>query len=713
MIYYPISALINAVASTIVCVVAITRNPKSPLNRSFGYFAFSVAAWSYCYFFWQIAQDAESALFWCRTLMAPAIFIPSTFFHFSMTFIHQYKKYSKLIVFWYAVSVIFLIADFTPLFIPDVRPRLDFPFWPTAGLLYTPFLAMFIGLTYYTHVLMFRSYKKSTGFEKNRIKYVFLGTAVGFIGGTTNYLLWYDIPVPPLGNALVAMYVIMVAYATIKYRFMDITVFTVRGLIAIVVYLLALGIPFWLGFKLIGGRGVWLIPVGLMAVLASSVPFIYNFLRHRAEAVLLKEQRRNQHNLLQISQGMTLIKDLDKLLRLIVHVVSRTIKIKEVYLFLLNKEINIYSVKASRYKSPVMAHIVFQPDDPIVKHLLKVKVPVVYEEIKARLHNDASLNEIEAKMRELKIAVVVPSFIREMLLGFLCLGQKTHGQMYTTDDLNVFSILANQAALAVENAVFYQETGKTLAEKFQEHRVWAIGKMGAGVGHQINNRFQTLTSNAEVIIEVYFPRLKKQFAEENTNGAFQEIEEALARIYDNSKRGGEIAKTLTGFSRKSDDFKPVDLEEAVKGALNLLSCKFPIEELNLSLDLPLEKPKILGNLSMMQDIFFNMLDNTHDAEVRKKSELGPYEVKTVIRGKPNFSCSHWEIEIEDNGIGMTEDEAKQVFIPFFTTKATSEKGTGLGLPMMHQMIEAHKGSIKVTSEFKVGTKIVLTLPIAS
>ncbi len=120
---------------------------------------------------------------------------------------------------------------------------------------------------------------------------------------------------------------------------------------------------------------------------------------------------------------------------------------------------------------------------------------------------------------------------------------------------------------------------------------------------------------------------------------------------------------------------------------------------------------------MLQDIFFNMLDNTYDAETRKQNEIkdgilklaSPYVPKTVIRARTNNS--HWEITIEDNGIGMTEEETKKLFIPFFTTKATSEKGTGLGVSMMKLMIDAHKRTIKITSNFGEGTKIMLTIPI--
>ena len=721
--YYPLSALINALASTVVCIVAIRKNFRSELNRTFSFFSFSVAFWSYCYFFWQISTDYESALFWSRALMAGAIFIPSTFLHFSLTVVDRRAKYLKVIRFWYLVSLAFLISDFTPYFISDVKQRLEFRFWPSPGFFYAPFLLMFAGLTIYAHILMFKRYRMLSGVERNRIKYVFLGTAIGFLGGSTNYLLWYDIPVPPVGNALVAVYVAMIAYATIRYRLMDITLFTIRGLTLTIVYFLVLGIPFWVGLKFLG-RGLWILPVSMMAFFASAGPFIYNYIRNRAEEVILRDQRRYQHTLLQVSKSMSLVKELDKLLRLIVHVVTKTIGIKNAAIFLLDKESNKYALNVTRYKNQSLQDCIFETEDPVVKYLVLYKTALVFEEVQSKSKHDSrgapvDLNNIQERMKSLNIAVIVPSFVQDLLIGFLALGPKSDDQMYTQDDLNVFGVLANQSALAIENAVFYQEQGKTLAEKFHEHKVWSIGKMGAGVGHQINNRFQTLMGAAEKALNIYLADLKAILpAGTEISNAVTPLEESISEVIQEAKRGSEIAVTLTHFSRGSTDMKPVSLEEGIKGALNLLSCKFPTAELNLTQELPIVTPMIIGNLGLLQDVFMNFLDNAHDAQTRKKSEIqqgilqatGSYSPKTNIKARVNES--HCEVDIEDNGIGMTEEQLSQMFIPFFTTKATTEKGTGLGMHIIKQMIDTMKGTIKIYSKYGESTKITITLPLA-
>ena len=70
-----------------------------------------------------------------------------------------------------------------------------------------------------------------------------------------------------------------------------------------------------------------------------------------------------------------------------------------------------------------------------------------------------------------------------------------------------------------------------------------------------------------------------------------------------------------------------------------------------------------------------------------------------------------QVNIADNGIGMNDEAKKKMFVPFFTTKATAAKGTGLGLFVIEKIITAHKGKIKIDSEYGQGTSFIITLPI--
>ncbi len=721
MIYYPLSALINAITSTLVFSIVIIRNPKSQLNRSFSYFAFSVAFWSYCYFLWQISNNANIALFWCRVLMAGAIFIPSTFLHFSITLIGQYKKYLKVIAFWYIVSIFFLLLDFTPLFIKDIRPRLSFPYWPTAGITYAPFLIMFIGLTIYAHVLMYKSYKKLSGFKRNQIKYVFLGTAIGFIGGSTNYPLWYDIPVLPIGNAFVAVYVISIAYSIIKYRLMDIKVVLTRAGIFIVVYTLVLGIPLgltgwgkqWLQ-GLFGANWYWA-SIILAIILATLGPFIYLFIDRKAEENLLKEQRRYQDTLKQASAGMTRVRNLKKLLDMITHIMTRTVKISYVSIYLYNQDTKNYALQVCRDKGriPVMK---IEAVNPLINWITKRQEPLIYEELKRKAQDSSGTiyKDLEENMQLLGATVIIPCFLEDRLVGFFILGEKLTGQIYTPEDLNVFQILASQAALAIENAQFYEETKQMQEQVAQAEKMATVGTMADGLSHQINNRFHALSLiTGDTIDTIKLTDTSKCTPE--VKEMVDQINHALQRIKENVKQGGEVVKGILKYTRKGDEgFEALTLDQVLDGALDMVQYKIKLSEIDVVRNYAKDDPKIKGNLVQLQEAFFNFIDNAYDATVERRDLLKEenYRGKIIISTQAQTD-GKLKIIVHDNGIGMKDNWQNKVFAPFFTTKTSSRRGTGLGLYVIKRIIEENnRGAISFASEYGKGTTFFVELPIA-
>lgn len=719
--------LIAGIIAFTLGALAFARAPHSPINRTFGFMCFSTFNWQLCWFLSYFLHTDFQKYLIVKIAFTSIAFLPFVLYHFVVRFLDLWEKKKQVVRTLYAVSVCFLIALWTTEYFVSGYHTFKWGIYGRASYLHPVFL-VFVAFAVREFVRMLWKAMNDTSasnFDCRKAKFTWLAFVL-FACASVEFLINYGINFYPVGVFFIIASFSVIFYTITRYRLVDIRLFAFRSFVLGAVYLLVLGIPFWIGAKT--DHSFWFLPVLLMAVFATLGPFIYNYIRRSAEAILLKEQRRYQATLLQVSQGMTLIKELDRLLKLIVHVVSRAVKTKHVSLFLLDKETDKYILKAVRYKNRILDGFSFGPEDLMIKHLIVHREPIVLEEARLRLaqskaNSFSELKAIAFKMEELDIAVIVPSFVQDLLLGFLVLGEKPKGQAYTQDDLNVFSVLANQAALAIENAAFYQEQGKTLAEKFHEHKVWSIGKMGAGVGHQINNCFNNVRSAVEVALFVHLAKIKQALAQnglQNLSGSVEKAEECLNAAVADSKRGGEIATTLTNFSRKSTDFKPVVVDEIVKGALNLLSCKFHVEELNLVCEIPPGTPKVFGILSVLQSIFMNMFDNAHDAHFDKKEKIAQgslpaketYLPKIFIRTRQNTDPNFLVIEIEDNGIGMTEEQLKQLYVPFFTTKATSEKGTGLGMSIIKQMIDLHKGTIKLNSKYGEGTTITLTLPIA-
>jgi len=233
MSFYSFTALVNVIASSALGAFVYFKNKKAKTNRAFALFCLSTTVWSYAYYFWQLSDNASKALFWSRGLMAGAVFITIYYFYFVLRLLNKIKEGKKLLISGFLVFSFFFLTDFTPLLVKGVKPKLGFAFWPDAGILFHPFILIWFFYAIYAIYLLFRGYSASTGAKHIQIKYILVGTIIGYLGGATNYFLWYGIPIPPIGNWTAVFYLGIVAYAIVKYKFLNIKFFVAQILIVI------------------------------------------------------------------------------------------------------------------------------------------------------------------------------------------------------------------------------------------------------------------------------------------------------------------------------------------------------------------------------------------------------------------------------------------------------------------------------------------------
>lgn len=225
MSFFALSALTNAIISTLLGFFVFWKNKRERLNQTFSIFCFSTAFWSYAYYLWQISNDNITAYFWCRILMLGAIFITITYLHFTFVLLHREKRKKTFLIFSYLLFFsFFLLNIFTNKIVSHVEPLLVFKFWPIAGSLFFIFLFFWVSYALYAAVLLFNYVKQTSGQEKRKIGYILLGTIIGYGGGITNYFLWYYIPILPVGNISTSFYLAIVAYAIVKYELINIKV---------------------------------------------------------------------------------------------------------------------------------------------------------------------------------------------------------------------------------------------------------------------------------------------------------------------------------------------------------------------------------------------------------------------------------------------------------------------------------------------------------
>jgi len=570
---------------------------------------------------------------------------------------------------------------------------------------------------------LIKRYRHSAGVLRNQLKYLILGSVITWAGAEFLYLLDFGINIywaPSLANIFFALYPLIITYAIIRYRLADIKVAITRAGIFIAIYTLILGLPFAVAtiFKnyLLGvfGQNWWMAPLVMMALLATVGPFIYIYVERKAEDRLLAEQRRYQNTLKQASAGMTRIRNLRKLLNVITHIVTKTVRISYAAIYLHNQETDEYVLAVSRDKGR-MSVPKLTSDNPLIKWIMLKREPLIYEEVKRQMQDsgDHSYMQLEENMRILTASVIIPSFLEDRFMGFIVLGDKLSGQIYTPDDLNVFQVLASQAALAIENAQFYEEAKEMQQQIAQAEKMATVGTMADGLSHQINNRFHALSLIAGDTIDTIKLTDTTQCTPE-VREMISQVSHALDRIQANVMQGGEVVKGMLKYSRKGEEgIEPVDLNILLDNTLEMVQFKVKISEFDLIRNFDNNTPKIKGNLTQLEEVFFNFIDNSYDAIVERRTTLKEegYRGKITVSAKPKDS--RLEIMVEDNGMGIKEDSAKKVFTPFFTTKISARKGTGLGLYVINKIItDTHQGKISFESKHKVGTRFILELPIA-
>lgn len=183
MNFYAISSLIIAAGSLLFGLFIFFRNTKDTVNRVFLFLSLAVFVWGFGYFLWRLLpQGLQATLFWSRFLMFGAIPIPVIYFHLALALTWQHRVKIGLIIGSYLLFAVFLILDFTGLFISGVRPIAVFGYWAVPGPLFHPFLALWLFYGFWATYILYRGYKTSEGINRIRFKYIMVGMIIGFFG---------------------------------------------------------------------------------------------------------------------------------------------------------------------------------------------------------------------------------------------------------------------------------------------------------------------------------------------------------------------------------------------------------------------------------------------------------------------------------------------------------------------------------------------------
>jgi two-component system, NtrC family, sensor kinase len=222
----------------------------------------------------------------------------------------------------------------------------------------------------------------------------------------------------------------------------------------------------------------------------------------------------------------------------------------------------------------------------------------------------------------------------------------------------------------------------------QNEKLTSIGLLAAGVAHEVNTPLAVISS--------YSQMLRKQIGPQDSG------HKLLDKITKQTFRASEIVNSLLSFSRtNATEFSDVAIHQVIGDTLSLLEHQLKSARIRIDYQPPPDNPVMLGNPGKLQQVFLNLFLNAKDA----MGDGGELRIRVGIVD------SRVEIIVSDTGMGISRDNVKKIYDPFFTTKIAG-KGTGLGLSVSYGIVQEHNGFISVESKLGSGTSFRLEFPLA-
>ena len=353
-------------------------------------------------------------------------------------------------------------------------------------------------------------------------------------------------------------------------------------------------------------------------------------------------------------------------------------------------------------------------DEPSRQHTVKIderlariirdQQPLIVEDLWKSEDTPRSRRE-RAKREGVHSFLGVPMISKGKTIGILSLyGEKP--QRFTEDEIRLLLTIANQAALAIENARLYervrqhaeelerlmQERTKELqaihAELLQSAKLAALGQLAAGVAHELNNPLGAISGYLELL-------------QEEMELGSQEME-YMERIEKRIQQATKIVRELKSTWMPSQPaWQIVDVNDILEQILTLVERRLSLHQIKVLRETAPNLPQIHADPDRLEQVFINLVTNARQA----MGEGGTLRVICRESRKGEWV----EIIFADTGEGIAKEHLNKIFDPFFTTRSPG-KGMGLGLSVSHRHIRDHGGAIDVWSERGRGTVFRVALP---
>lgn len=702
----------SVVASTLLAVTVLSRNPQAKINRIFTLFSVSTIVWACCNYLADHGPSSTTLLFARFTFLASLTIAYAAVllgFNFPATDMAKGKHIRRLFSVSLAVTAIIAMSPYL------ITGAVQMPAGATlhTGSLYPVFLAFIMfSLGLFTYALYMQYKNAANADQKSQIKLMLAGIVLYGTGATVANLIlpvilddWTSSRYGPIFTLIT---VSLIGYAIIRHRLFDIRPIVARA----VTYVLLVATLCVLLFAVlfVGINNVLNekpSPAATIIYMSSSVllAFCLQPLKRAFDRLTNKFFYRDAYDSQELfnkfNQSLVGSVDVEELLQGSTSIVANSLKAEFCV-------VGLEQVNSTRIRTVGAGNRDFTKEDLIHgRHLLKdvQSFPIVADYLTAEHH------ELKALLEKNNIAVMTPLFEHPgQELGYLMLGSKRSGSPYTEQDVRVISTLTNELSIAMQNALRFEQIEQfntTLQEKIEE----ATRKM-----RRTNDKLRKLDETKDDFISMASHQLRTPLTSvkgyvsmvlDGDAGKITELQrKLLTQSFISSQRMVYLISDLLNVSRlRTGKFiiepMPTNLSTMISEEIDQLQETAKGRNLALTFNKPASFPNLLLDETKMRQVIMNFIDNA----VYYTPSGGHIEVNLVERP------SAIEFTVVDDGIGVPRAEQLHLFSKFFranNAKRARPDGTGLGLFMAKKVIIAQGGAVIFRSQEGKGSTFGFT-----
>lgn len=653
---YSIPTLLSSIVLFVLFLMGIFKAKRSSINLLFSLICLIGCLLNVDKTLLTVIKDHDIALKISRIDHIFLVFIIPFYLHFTVL-ATGYKKWNPVIKIFYAVALFLIPLTQNKLYLTHVK-HFFFGYFAQSGPLFHIFgffSTLSVAISVYLFIKNLKEEKIAT--KKTRIKYILLSFGLAAFVNHFDVIIMRGYELYPLGN-FVFIPMSLFGYAVYKHDIMEWRIFLNKGLVFFVLFIVSMG--FFTGASSVLER-LFFYPskVATPYIIAMALTFlVIHFSKEKIQQFLTNVL---QERILKIRQS---IRDLS-------FEIMQLHSIQDIKNTIIKRLSDIFDLEmcdmrmvSNLYEDESVLFIT--EDNPLWQEGFRVSIPV---------HSKAH-----------------PAYI--------LLGERKDMGLYAKEDIEILYMLANHVGLALDNAEAYkkiQDFSRSLERLVEERTkaliqtesLAAVGRLAAGVAHELNNPIASVMSTIEYYIE---------HTDEN-----EDIHDDLVFSLNELKRARDIVKSLLDASRQKEEAMVLtDIHNPIEDALRILYNQYKNRKITIEKRFYGNPALIMGNPARLCQVFINLVKNSIDA-------IGEREGKIIIETS-NPDNDHILCAVSDTGEGIDDRVIKDIFKPFFTTKKQGQ-GIGLGLYIVHEIVKEHNGTISVESKKGKGTTFSILFPL--